>query len=102
VQDFEVDGELVQDRPHNAADGAFFAENFDPGILPLPKVLSVLANNLLAEVFKPAPASGILLVARFINDPRPRDGPVFARDDEHSRDVPHAAEAHILDQATGE
>src|ERR1700730_14012763 len=68
----------------------------------LPKILAVSSHNRLAEIAKSIPARNPRLLARFINDPRPRDGPVFARDDDYSRDVPHAFVTHVFDQPTGE
>jgi hypothetical protein len=96
MKDLKADRELVQDRTHNAADGSLFTENLDPGFLMLPKVLAVSPHDRLAEIAKTIPARNPLFMARVINDPLPRDDPLFPCDDEHSRDVPHAFEAHIL------
>jgi hypothetical protein len=48
------------------------------------------------------PARNPLLLARFVNDPLPRDDSPFPRDDDHSRDVPHTFVTDVFDQAAGE
>jgi hypothetical protein len=37
--------EFSQDRTHDAADGRFFAEDFDPGPLMLPEVAAVRTDD---------------------------------------------------------
>ena len=77
MKDLEANSKLVQDWPDHSADGRLFAK-----ILTLPKILTVQPGNNLAEIAEPVPGWSQFFLARFIDNPLPRNVSAIPRLDQ--------------------